>query len=118
MNTHATVRMIRASLKKLGLALAAGAATVIGLGQPVNAASPVTSGLVLHLDASASSTMTVDGSNTVSEWRDLQGSAAKMTLRGGTPTLVASGIGSVPTVHFDSSSWMNEIGRASCRERV
>ena len=65
----------------------------------------VVSGLALWLDASVSDTMTLTGA-TVSEWRDALSNGAKATLGGGSPTLVASGIGGVPTVHFDSSSWM------------
>ena len=64
-------------------------------------------GLALWLDASAADTMTKTGS-TVNEWRDKFGSSAKATLRGGAPTLVASGIGDIPTVHFDTSAWMND----------
>jgi len=66
-----------------------------------------TNGLVLWLDASLSNTMTLAGS-TVNEWRDRLGSSAKATLRGGTPTWQASGIGGIPTVHFNTSSWMND----------
>ena len=65
------------------------------------------SGLALWLDASASTTMSLAGT-TVSEWRNEAGGTAKATLRGGTPTLVASGIGGIPTVHFNSSAWMND----------
>ena len=68
----------------------------------------VLDGLALWLDASASAaTMTLSGS-TVTEWRDNNGSSAKATLRGGAPTLQPSGIGGVPTVHFDNTSWMND----------
>jgi hypothetical protein len=63
--------------------------------------------LALWLDASDSSTMTIDGT-TVTEWRDKKGSAAKMTTQAGTPTLVASGIGGIPTVSCNTSSWMND----------
>ena len=63
--------------------------------------------LALWLDASSPDTMTLDGT-TVNEWRDKLGSTAKMTSKGGAPALVASGIGSVPTVHFNNSSWMND----------
>ena len=68
----------------------------------------VIDGLALWLDASASAaTMTLSGS-TVTEWRDKMGGSAKATLRGGAPTLQPSGIGGVPTVHFDKTSWMND----------
>jgi hypothetical protein len=68
----------------------------------------VIDGLALWLDASASAaTMTLTGS-TVTEWRDKMGSSAKVTLQGGAPTLLPSGIGGVPTVHFDNTSWMND----------
>jgi hypothetical protein len=60
-------------------------------------------GLVLWLDASDASTMTMNGT-TVNEWRDKMGSSAKMTRATGTPTVVASGIGGKPTVHFTASS--------------
>ena len=39
----------------------------------LNASLPVTSGLKLHLDASVSDSVIKDGSNKVSEWRDLSG---------------------------------------------
>ncbi len=67
----------------------------------------VGSGLALWLDAGASDSMTLAGI-TVKEWRDKMLSGAKMTVKGGSPSLVADGIGSVPTVHFDASSWMND----------
>jgi autotransporter-associated beta strand protein len=60
-------------------------------------------GLVLWLDASDASTMTMNGT-TVNEWRDKTGSSAKMTRTSGTPTVVASGIGGKPTVNFTASS--------------
>ena len=63
--------------------------------------------LVLWLDASAPGTMTLSGT-TVTEWRDKMGGRTKATRRGGAPTLLASGIGSLPTVHFDNLSWMND----------
>ena len=96
---------IRNALKHLALALTMGAAMYFGA-SPANA-TPVTTGLALWLDASASSTMTLSGS-TVTEWRDKNGSAAKMTLQAGTPTLEASGIGGIPTVRFNNSSRMND----------
>ena len=64
-------------------------------------------GITLWLDASAPSTMTLAG-ETVNEWRDKMLSGAKMTRKGGAPGLVAAGIGSVPTVHFNNSAWMND----------
>ncbi len=64
-------------------------------------------GLALWLDASAPETMTLS-SGTVNEWRDKLGSAAKMTRDHGAPTVVASGIGSIPTVHFTSGSSMGD----------
>ncbi|MCX6876926.1 MAG: hypothetical protein NTW21_24395 [Verrucomicrobia bacterium] len=64
-------------------------------------------GLALWLDASAPDTMTLDGS-TVNEWRDKLGSTAKMTRANGAPTVVASGIGTIPTVHFTSGSSMGD----------
>ena len=75
----------------------------------VNPAAPgsVDTGLVLWLDASDASTMTLSGT-TVNEWRDKYGGTGKMTLRAGTPTPVASGIGEMPTVRFSSASWMND----------
>ena len=96
---------IRNTLKHLALGVAAAAAFFTS-GPSANA-TPVTTGLALHLDASASSTMTLSGS-TVTEWRDKNGSAAKMTLQAGTPTVVASGIGGIPTVRFNNSSRMND----------
>ncbi|HPS02802.1 MAG TPA: hypothetical protein PLA90_14785, partial [Candidatus Sumerlaeota bacterium] len=68
---------------------------------------PVTDGLVLWLDAGEASKMTLSG-DTVTEWRDKMGSSTKATTRGGAPTLVADGINGLPTVHFDTSSWMND----------
>jgi methionine-rich copper-binding protein CopC len=68
---------------------------------------PVTVGLALHLDATDPGTMTLAGS-TVTEWRDKNGSAAKMTFATGTPTVVASGIGGIPTVHFTNGSSMGD----------
>jgi autotransporter-associated beta strand protein len=74
---------------------------------PLPILPPVTAGLALWLDASDSSTMTLSGS-TVNEWRDKAGSTAKMTLIGGTPTAVTSGIGGLPTVHFTNGSSMGD----------
>ena len=96
---------IRNTFKHLALASTMGAAMYFGA-SPANAA-PVTTGLALWLDASASSTMTLSGS-TVNEWRDKNGSAAKMTLQAGAPTLEAAGIGGIPTVRFNGSAWMND----------
>ena len=59
----------RDSLKQFAIALAVGAGLAAG---GAHAASPVLSGLTLHLDASEPGTMTLSGS-TVNEWRDLQG---------------------------------------------
>ncbi|MCX6880824.1 MAG: hypothetical protein NTW21_44540, partial [Verrucomicrobia bacterium] len=50
----------------------------------------VGSGLALWLDASASDTMTLSDA-TVTEWRDKMLSGAKMTTKGGAPTLTPSG---------------------------
>ncbi|MCF7730934.1 MAG: hypothetical protein K9N23_04565, partial [Akkermansiaceae bacterium] len=96
---------IRNTLKHLALALTMGAAMYLGAAPA--SATPVTTGLTLHLDASDSSTMTLDGS-TVNEWRDKNGSAAKMTRDNGAPTVVASGIGGLPTVHFTNGSSMGD----------
>lgn len=96
---------IRKTLKHLALASAMGAALYFGAAPA--SATPVTTGLSLWLDASDASTMTLTGS-TVTEWRDKNGSAAKMTTQAGTPTLVASGIGGIPTVSFNTSSRMND----------
>jgi hypothetical protein len=96
---------IRNTLKHLALALTMGAAMYFGAA-PANA-TPVTSGLALWLDAGDATTMTLTGS-TVNEWRDKNGSAAKMTIQAGTPTLEASGIGGLPTVRFNTSSRMND----------
>jgi hypothetical protein len=72
-----------------------------------SAAPPVTTGLALHLDASAADTMTMNDT-TVNEWRDKNGSATKMTTQAGTPTVVATGIGGLPTVHFTNGSSMRD----------
>jgi hypothetical protein len=77
------------------------------LGASPASATPVTTGLSLWLDASDASTMTLSGS-TVTEWRDKNGSAAKMTTQAGTPTVEASGIGGIPTVRFNNLSRMND----------
>ncbi|MCX6880019.1 MAG: autotransporter-associated beta strand repeat-containing protein, partial [Verrucomicrobia bacterium] len=50
----------------------------------------VGNGLALWLDASASDTMTLSDA-TVTEWRDKMLSGAKMTTKGGAPTLTPSG---------------------------
>ena len=68
----------------------------------------VGAGLALWLDASAASTMTLSGGSTVTEWRDAFGGTGKATILAGAPTLVAAGIGGIPTVHFDTSSGMND----------
>ncbi len=70
-------------------------------------ATPVTSGLSLWLDASDASTFTLSGS-TVTEWRDKNGSSAKMTTSAGTPTRETFGINSLPTVRLNASSRMND----------
>ena len=67
----------------------------------------VAADLALWLDASDASTMTLNA-NTVTEWRDKFGGTGKATLKAGTPTWVASGIAAIPTVHFDTSSSMND----------
>ncbi|MCX6879975.1 MAG: hypothetical protein NTW21_40170 [Verrucomicrobia bacterium] len=72
----------------------------------------VATGLGLWLDASAASTMTLSGT-TVTEWRDKFGGTGKVTATG-VPTLVASGIGGIPTVHLNTSSHMNDgVNRAA-----
>ncbi|MCF7734656.1 MAG: hypothetical protein K9N23_23435, partial [Akkermansiaceae bacterium] len=96
---------IRNNLTHLALALTMGAAMYFGA-SPANA-TPVTDGLALWLDASDASTMTLVDS-TVNEWRDKNGSAAKMTRDNGAPTVVASGIGGLPTVHFTNGSSMGD----------
>jgi hypothetical protein len=96
---------IRTTFARLSLASALGAAMFLGA-SPASA-TPVTTGLSLWLDASDASTMTLTGS-AVTEWRDKNGSAAKMTLATGTPTVVAAGIGGIPTVHFTNGSSMGD----------
>jgi len=89
-------------------ALAVAVCAAVATPGTTQAQNPVLAGLDLWLDASASATtMTLTGS-TVTEWRDKNGSLAKVTLQGGAPTLQPSGIGGVPTVHFDNTSWMND----------
>ncbi|MCX6875121.1 MAG: cohesin domain-containing protein [Verrucomicrobia bacterium] len=66
---------------------------------------PVANGLALWLDAGASGTLTLDG-NTVTAWYDQMLSGTRMTVGGGAPTLVASDIGGLPSVYFNTSSWM------------
>jgi hypothetical protein len=96
---------IRNALKHFALTSTMGAAMFFGA-SPASA-TPVTTGLTLWLDAGDATTMTIDGSG-VAEWRDKNGSAAKMTRQAGTPTVVASGIGGLPTVSFNTSSRMND----------
>ena len=105
MKTYHIMKPIRDHLKHSALALTMGAAMYFGA-SPANA-TPVTDGLALWLDASDSSTITLDGT-TVNEWRDKNGSAAKMTRDNGAPTVEASGIGGFPTVHFTSGSSMGD----------
>ena len=105
MNTTRIRNHLRVALKHTTLAVA----MVAGLAMTTTAAPPPPPGgvtdLVLWLDAGAPDTMTVAADTvTVNEWRDKLGGPAKMTLVSGAPTLVASGIGSIPTVHFTSGS--------------
>ncbi len=65
----------------------------------------VTAGLSLWLDASATDSLALDGV-AVAEWRNRLGGSAKAVTRLGAPVLQPSGIGGLPTVHFDKSSWM------------
>ena len=104
MKITSTINRTRAALKRLTLGLAVSTAVVFGTGLTLGQTPPggVTD-LVLWLDASAPDTMTVVA-GTVNEWRDKLGSAAKMTRDHGAPTVVASGIGEIPTVHFSASS--------------
>ncbi|MCX6879983.1 MAG: hypothetical protein NTW21_40210 [Verrucomicrobia bacterium] len=70
------------------------------------------SGLDMWLDASAPYSISLAGS-AVTEWRDARGLSGKATTRAGTPT-VATGIGGLPTIHFNTSSWMNDgVNRAA-----
>ena len=99
---------IRFACNPINLIAVLGIALSIAAAQPATAATvPVTSGLVLQLDASAASSMTLSGA-TVTEWRDELGSANKMSPGAGSPTLVAAGINGIPTVHFNTSSWMSD----------
>jgi hypothetical protein len=66
---------------------------------------PPYTNLKLWLDADSSSTITYDASNNVTEWRDKSGNGFKATQSNTTysPTYVASGINSMPSVLFNSS---------------
>ena len=94
---------IRANLKHL--ALAAGTLALIAASPPANAAPPVTSGLVLALDASALTGLS-DGQQ-VSTWTDTSGQANHAIRQSGSstgyPKYVANGINSVPVLRFNSS---------------
>ncbi len=63
------------------------------------------SGLALWLDASDAATLTLDGSNNVSQWADKSGNA-RHVLQGvvnSRPKLVAGGIGSKNVLEFDGT---------------
>jgi hypothetical protein len=79
----------------------------LGLGTCMAAGPAGVTDAALGLDAGAASSMTLSGA-TATEWRDKMGSAAKATTYSGTPTLVDAGINGLPTVHFNTSSWMND----------
>ncbi len=98
-------QFIRNTFKNVTLASMKGALMLLGA-TGLNA-TPVTNGLALWLDASDASTMTQSGT-TLNEWRDKNGSTAKMTRQDGAPTVVVSGIGGIPTVRFNSTSRMND----------
>ncbi len=87
----------------------------VSVNEAPSAPGGVSLGLALWLDATDASTMTLDGT-TVNEWRDKFGGSNKATKGGGAPTLVtdASGPGALPTVRFNTSSWMNDgVNRAA-----
>jgi hypothetical protein len=69
----------------------------------VNSNSLLTEGLVLWLDASDSSYMTVDSSNKVTQWRDKSGNSnhANQTNSSNQPTLTLNRLNPQPSIVFD-----------------
>ena len=88
------------------LAMVAGAVALIGASPSANAAPPVTSGLVLSLDASALTGLS-DGQQ-VNTWTDTSGQNNHAIRQSGSstgyPKYVASGLNSLPVVRFNSST--------------
>jgi hypothetical protein len=94
---------IRTTFARLALASTMGAAMYFGAA-PANAAPPVTTGLKLHLDASALTGLN-DG-DTVTTWTDVSGTVpANSTVSyGGTPIYKVGVLNGQPVVRFDNAS--------------
>ena len=60
-----------------------------------------TAGLALWLDATDAATLTIDGANNVSEWRDKSGGGHDAATDSNFPVLQASAIGGLPAVRFN-----------------
>ncbi|QNN24157.1 LamG domain-containing protein [Planctomycetales bacterium ZRK34] len=91
----------RRSISRLTAALAATVLTGTSFGATV----PITSDLLLHLDAGAG--VTTGGGGEVATWADQAttvGGANDATAPGNGPTLVASGINGLPTLNFSAAS--------------
>ena len=91
------IRNPRGALKHLALALAAGVVAAA----PSTAAPPVTTGLVLALDASEISGLS-DGDQ-VNTWADSSGLANDAIRQNGSPIYKTSQINGLPTVRFSST---------------
>lgn len=62
---------------------------------------PVDDGLVVWLDAADTDTLTLDGSNRLTQWNDKSGNDHHATVRGTSgPLLVQDGIGDLPALEF------------------
>ena len=85
--------------------LAAAIAIAAMLASPANAAPPVTTGLKLHLDASAITGLS-DG-NTVNTWTDVSGLGNNATRTNGAPTYETNELGGKPVVRFPNGGAAN-----------
>jgi len=93
---------IRNTLSRLALASTMGAAMFFGA-SPASAAPPVTSGLKLHLDASALTGLT-DG-QTVTTWTDVSGSGNNATAIGSAATYQTGALNGQPVVRFNADGY-------------
>ena len=101
MKTPTNLHRARSPLQRFALACAAGVVVLIGTGMPAAAAPPVTTGLKLHLDASALTGLS-DG-NTVTTWPDASGLANNATASG-TPIYKTGVLNGQPVVRFSGAS--------------
>jgi len=66
---------------------------------------PYTTGLVLWLDGSDSTSFTLSGSN-ITQWRDKSGNSRHASVSSGTPTRVSSGINSLGVAYTSKNNYL------------